>query len=141
MFYHSGSWAEMILSRVAAARCTFAVWRRRFSTLVFSLCIVERLFKMCVIPVLDYGNCLWGARPFVAAEWKVVEAFWRNAARTIVGVPQRTPTEALGVLGWHEYSRRVLYQVVKNLTRLIELPNDVSTRKALDLQASYSSSQ
>ncbi len=58
---------------------------------------------------IHYGNCLWGAGLFVAAEWKVVEAFWRNAARTIVGLPQRTSTAAvLGDLGWYEYSRRVL---------------------------------
>ncbi len=65
------------------------------------------------MPVLDYGNCLWvaGPGPFEVAEWKVVEAFWRNAARSIVGVPERTPTAAvLGDLGWYEYSRRALYQ-------------------------------
>ena len=64
-----------------------------------------------------------------------MEACWRNAARTIVGVPQRTPTAAvLGDLGWYEYSRRTLFQVVKYLTRLIEMPHDALTRKALVVQ-------
>jgi hypothetical protein len=54
VFHQSGSWAQMILSRVAAARCAFAVWRRRFATWVLTPRVVERLFKTCVMPVLDY---------------------------------------------------------------------------------------
>ena len=135
VFHESGSWTQMILNRLHAAKSLIAIWRRRFCTWVFNSCIVQRLFTTCVMPALDYGVPLWGVGPYSSADWKAVEAFWRASARTMVGVPKRTPTAAVfGDLGWYEYSVRAAYQSVKFLMRVIELSDSTLTRKALVVQ-------
>ena len=107
IFHESGDKKWMILQRLKQARRALAVWRRRCSVWLMDGLVCERLFKTIVLPALEYGLGIWGACMYNSAVWKEVEDFWRYAAKTIVGVPVRTPSAAVfGDLGWYEFATR-----------------------------------
>ena len=73
--------------------------------------MAERMFKVCVLPTLEYGIAVWGMIDFNSSIWKDVEKFLRMAARTILRVPVRTPQAAvLGDLGWRMFYTRAIHQ-------------------------------
>ena len=73
------------------------------------------------MPALEYGVGLWGAGGYTSIAWSKVEVFWKMAARTILKVPLRTPSEAiLGDLGWHKFWVRGAWQAVSLWTRVTD---------------------
>jgi hypothetical protein len=97
--------------------------------------MAERLFRVCVLPALEYGIGLWGVGNFNSSGWREVEAFWRMAARTILGVPMRTPTAAvLGDLGWRMLYTRAIFQAVSFWTRVTEMKDACLLRRAMSVQ-------
>ena len=94
-----------------------------------------QLYKTCVMPAVEYGVGLWGAGSYNSAAWLRVEAFWRMAARTVLKLPLRTPSEALlGDLGWHKFSVRGAWQAVCLWTRVTRKNEYELARKAMHVQ-------
>ena len=63
------------------------------------------------------------------------EVFWRSAARSILGVPLRTPVAAMfGDLGWRPFVVRAAHQACSFWTRVTELPKCSLVRQAMAVQ-------
>ena len=100
--------------------------------------VATQLFKTCVLPALEYGIGLWGAGNYNSATWASLESFWRMAARTILGVPVRTPNAAvLGDLGWTNFWVRGAWQAVCLWERVTRMNDDALARKAMHVQLHY----
>ena len=95
IFHESGDRSCMIEQRLRQARRALALWRRRCSVWMMNGRVCECLFKTIVMSALEHGVGLWGACSYDSMVWKEVEAFGRYAAKSILGVPVRTPTAAV----------------------------------------------
>ena len=97
--------------------------------------MASQMFRTCVMPALEYSVGLWGAGNFQSVAWQAVETFWRGAARTILGAPLRTPSEAvLGDLGWTHMWVTGAWQAVCLWTRVTCMNDDALARKAMHVQ-------
>jgi hypothetical protein len=135
LFHESGRKVYMIKHRLLQSKRAFAIWKRRCSVWLLNGYMAERLFKVCVLPVLEYGINIWGVTNFSSSVWKEVEQFWRMAARAILRVPMRTPTAAvLGDLGWRMLYTRAVYQGVCLWTRATNMADEALVRKAMCVQ-------
>ena len=125
----------MIEHRLQQGKRAFALWKRRCMIWMLNGRMAERLFKICVLPALEYGIGLWGVVGSGLAVWEEVEKFWRMAARTILQVPIRTPTAAvLGDLGWRVLYTRAVFQAVCFWTRVTDMGDEALLRKAMYVQ-------
>lgn len=102
---------------------------------MFDVRTMSRLFSACVVPVLDYAVGLWRPGKYRGREWEGVEQFWRASARSILGVPVRTPVAAvLGDLGWHNYATRAAWFAACFWTRVTRMHDHELTRQAMHVQ-------
>ena len=126
---------ECVQHRLTQARRVAALWRRRCKVWMFDARIAVRLFRACVMPVLDYAIGVWRPGKFAGREWDQVEQFWRNAARSILGVSVRTPLAAVfGDLGWRPYATRAAWYAVGLWARVTRLPDGELARQAMQVQ-------
>ena len=121
--------------RLTQAKRMAAVWRRRCQVWMFDARITIRLFNACVMPVLDYAVGIWRPGKFEQREWMSVEQFWRASARSILGVPLRTPVAGMfGDLGWRRYATRAAWFAVCFWARVTRMPDKELTRQAMRVQ-------
>ena len=98
-----GEWHQAVAHRLAMARRALGMWSRRCTALMLRPDTASHIFKVCVLPVLEYGIAMWGMQTWVGTRspWPRVEGFMEQAARRILGVPPHTPLDAMyGDLGW-----------------------------------------
>ena len=123
--------------RLAMARRSLAVWSRRCSGFMLRPDTASHLFKLCVLPVLEYGIPIWGLQGWASKPWKDIEAFVTQTARRILGAPRQAPVDALfGDLGCMAAGIwvRSLILASNYWTRVAGLPPTSLTRKALITQ-------
>jgi hypothetical protein len=126
---------ECVKYRLEQAKRALAIWRRRCHLWFLDPLIAVRLFRTCVAPVLEYGIGLWRPGNFTGTGWKEIEKFWRGAARSIVGVPLRTPCAAImGDLGWRPFWTRAAWYVVNMWTRVTRMADSDIPRQAMAVQ-------
>jgi hypothetical protein len=123
--------------RLQQGKRLVAAWLRTCDFWLFRPDMVINQFKTCVLPAMEYGVCLWGAGAYQTHAWEQVEIFWRYIARTILGMPLRTPTAAVyGELGWSPFWVRAAWQATAFWTRVTCMPDDSLTRQAMHVQRS-----
>ena len=54
----------------------------------------SHLFKVCVLPVLEYGLPMWGLGDWTCKQWNEVEGFVAKTARWILRAPPNAPMDA-----------------------------------------------
>ena len=95
----------------------------------------SHLFKVCVLPVLEYGLPIWGVGDWRCPQWTEVESFVAQTARTILGAPPHAPRDALyGDLGWRPVWVRARILASNYWARIAGLPLVSLPRKALAVQ-------
>ena len=135
MFHATRRRAATIEHRVSQGKRLLAAWVRRCQMWSMKPAMASQMFRTCVMPALEYSVGLWGAGNFQSVAWQAVETFWRGAARTILGAPLRTPSEAvLGDLGWTHMWVTGAWQAVCLWTRVTCMNDDALARKAMHVQ-------
>ena len=97
------------------------------------------LFKIYVVPTLEYGVGLWGAGDRLCQMRRVweqeIESFFRQAARFILGVPIRSPTSGVyGDLGLLPFWTRAGWQAASLWARAIRAGPNLLIGKAMMVQ-------
>lgn len=126
---------ECMQHRLMQAKRVLAIWRRRCKVWMLDPRVACNLFMACVLPVIDYGIALWRPGAYRAVDWQMFERLWRGAARSILGVPVRTPTAAvLGDLGWRPLWTRAANAAIAFWVRITRMPDEALVRKAMRVQ-------
>ena len=130
-----GSHGAAMEHRVEMARRALAVWSRRCSSFMLRPDTASHLFKVCVLPVLEYGLPMWGLGDWTCKQWNEVEGFLAKTARWILRAPPQAPMDAVyGDLGWRPIWVRALILASNYWTRVADLPLSALPRKALAVQ-------
>ena len=132
---NDGSHRAAMEHRVEMARRALGLWSRRCSSFMLRPDTASHLFKVCVLPVLEYGLPIWGVGDWTCKEWNEVEGFVAKTARWILRVPSNSPMDAVyGDLGWRPVWVRALILASNYWTRVADLPSAALPRKALAVQ-------
>ena len=132
---NDGSHRVAMEHRVAMARRALGVWSRRCSSFMLRPDTASHLFKVCVLPVLEYGLPMWGVGDWTCKQWSDLEGFVAQTARWILRAPPQAPMDAVyGDLGWRPVWVRALILASNYWTRVADLPLSSLPRKALALQ-------
>jgi hypothetical protein len=121
--------------RLKQATCLVASWLRKSEFWLFRPDVVINQFNTCILPALEYGVGLWGVGSYKSHIWQQIETFWCYIARTVLGVPIRSPSAGVyGELGWYPFWTRAAWQAVSMWTRITRMPSDALTRQAMHVQ-------
>jgi hypothetical protein len=137
MLHERRRYAECMEYRLVQAKRMVAMWMRRCSIWMLPIDVVSHQFKTCIMPALEYGVSIWGVGRTYGdiAAWEKIECFWRSIARTILGLPVRSPSEGVvGELGWHPFETRAGWQAAAFWTRVSEIDDRCLARKAMHVQ-------
>jgi hypothetical protein len=139
-----GEWRQAVVHRLAMARRALGMWSRRCTALMLRPDTAAHIFKVCVLPVLEYGIAMWGMQPWAgrALPWQSVDGFVEEAARRILGVPLHTTKEAIyGDLGWRPMWVRATMLAAGYWARVTGLPSDSLPRRALAVQKRWTAAR
>ena len=85
IFHFTGSYIFALNYRISQAKRAFAIWWRKCISWHFQPYMKLLLFKIYVVPVLEYGVGVWGVGdrwgPMKNIWQRNVESFFRLAAR------------------------------------------------------------
>jgi len=139
-----GGWRQAAVHRLAMARRALGMWSRRCIALMLRPDTASHIFKVCVLPVLEYGIAMWGMQTWTArgSPWQNAEGFMEQATRRILGVPQHTQMDALyGDLGWRPLWVRATMLAAGYWARVTGLPSDSLPRRALAVQKRWAAAR
>ena len=141
IFHFTGSYLHALNYRLAQAKRSFAIWWRKCHAWKFSPDIALLLFKIYVVPALEYGVGLWGAGDRFCSMKRIwesqLELFFRQAARFILGVPLRTPTVGIyAELGMLPFWTRAGWQTASLWARAVRAGPQSLIGKAMFVQRS-----
>lgn len=85
----------------------------------------EKLYTSCVVPILEYGASVWGAK-----QYQAIDNVQNRALRYFLGVHRFTPILALyGDTGWLPTSYHRWICIIRYWNRLISMNDSRLTKK------------
>ena len=91
----------------------------------FGIKTYEKLFQICVIPILDYHSSVWGYK-----DYSVIDAVQNRSIRYFLGVHRFAPKLAInGDIGWLPAKERRWYTILRYWNRLINMDNSRLCKK------------